>query len=81
MIAPVAGGAAHPSVRRRAQQQRLAVAGSVRDGTRPDGDAGDVGEGLVHETAAPFHAGDHQKLPAEGRYCAAQSTDSVTSSE
>ena len=39
----VLGGPSHPGVRRRTEQQRLAVAGAVGHGAGTDGDTGYVG--------------------------------------
>ena len=51
----VAGDPLDPSVRRRAEQQWLAVTGTRRHGARTNDDAGDVGQGLVPQAVTALH--------------------------
>lgn len=49
-----------------AEQQRVAEPCSSGHGARSDGDPGNVGQGLVPQTASPLLTGHHQALSGKG---------------
>ena len=55
-------------MRRRVEQQRVAVSGAGCDGVGSDGDAGHVEEGFIPEAAATLHHGKRQTLQRTGEW-------------